>query len=55
MAANGEVQFHLGMANRALGRNEPALAAFRLAVAAAGEFPGKDDAKRQLAELEKAK
>lgn len=53
MAGSGEVQFHLGMANRALGRHEPALAAFRLAVAAAGEFAGKDEAKRQLAELEK--
>ena len=55
MAASGEVQYHLGMANRALGRNEPALAAFRIAAATAGEFPGKDEAKRQLVELEKAK
>jgi tetratricopeptide (TPR) repeat protein len=55
LTANGEVQYHVGLANRALGRNEPALAAFRLAVAVPGEFSGKDEATRQLAELEKAK
>ena len=55
LAANGEVQYHVGMVNRALGRNEPALAALRLALAAPGEFAGKDEAKRLVAELEKAK
>ena len=55
LTANGEVQYHVGLANRALGRNEAALAALRLAVAVPAEFSGKDDAKLQLAELEKAK
>ena len=55
LSANGEVQYHVGLANRALGRHEPALAAFRLAVAVPGEFSGKAEAKRILAELEQAK
>lgn len=55
MPGNGEVQYHLGLANRALGKNEPALAALRAAVAVNGDFPGKADAKRVLAEMEKAK
>ncbi len=55
MGANGEVQYHFGLVNRALGRTEPALAALRLAVGNAGDFPGKAEAKRILAEMEKAK
>ncbi|MEO6245056.1 MAG: tetratricopeptide repeat protein [Opitutaceae bacterium] len=55
LSTNGEVQYHVGVANRALGKKEPAIAAFRLAVAAPEEFAGKADAKRLLAELEAAK
>ncbi len=55
LSANGVVQYHLGLANRALGRTEPALGALRLAVAANGDFPGKAEAKRVLAEMESAK
>lgn len=52
---NGEVQYHLGLVNRALGKTEPALAALRVAAAAQEDFAGKADAKRVLAEMEKAK
>lgn len=55
LPGNAEVQYHLGLAHRALGKNEPALTALRAAVAVPGDFAGKDDAKRVLAELEKAK
>ena len=55
MPASGEVQYHFGLVNRALGKNEPALAALRVAAAVNGDFPGKADAKRVLAEMEKAK
>jgi tetratricopeptide (TPR) repeat protein len=49
---NPEVQFHFGMASRMLNKHEPALAAFRIAANGQANFPGKDEAKRQLAELE---
>jgi tetratricopeptide (TPR) repeat protein len=51
MPGSAEIQYHLGMVQRALGNNEAALAAFKLADAAPGNFAGKDEAKRQLAEL----
>lgn len=55
LPALGEIQYHLGMTQRALGKNDAALAALRAAVAAPGDFTGKEDAKRALAELDKAK
>ncbi|MBL9185914.1 MAG: tetratricopeptide repeat protein [Opitutaceae bacterium] len=55
MAGNPEVQYHLGLVNRALGKTEPALAALRLAAAAPGDFAGKADAKQVLAEMEKSR
>ncbi len=52
---NPEVQYHHGMAQKALGKNEKAVAAFRLAASQEGEFPRKNDAKRELAVLEQAR
>ena len=49
---NPEIQFHLGMANYMMGRTEEAQTAFRQAVATAGDFPGREEAKRQLSLLE---
>lgn len=51
--ANAEIQYHLGMVQRALGKNDAALAALRAAVNAPGDFVGKEDAQRALAELAK--
>jgi tetratricopeptide (TPR) repeat protein len=46
------VQYHLGMANYYLGREEPARLAFEKAIAAAADSPVKADAARRLAVLE---
>jgi len=48
-----EVQYHVGMVNLRLGHDEAARTALRLAAAAAGTYPGKDEATRELAALEK--
>jgi tetratricopeptide (TPR) repeat protein len=48
---NGEIQFHLGMTNYMMGRLDEARAALEKAVAASGDFPGKDEAKSRLALL----
>src|SRR6266513_575191 len=48
---NGEIQFHFGMANYMMGRLHEARAALEKAVAASGDFPGKDEAKSRLALL----
>ena len=50
----GEIQFHLGMANYMMGRLDEARAALEKAVAASGDFPGKDEAKSRLALLSQA-
>src|SRR5438270_2193515 len=47
----GEIQFHLGMANYMMGRLDEARAVLGKAVAALGDFPGKDEAKSRLALL----
>ena len=47
----GEIQFHLGMANYMMGRLDEARADLEKAVAASGDFPGKDEAKSRLAAL----
>ena len=49
---NPEIQFHLGMANYMMGRTDEAQTAFRQAVATAGDFPGREEAKRRLSLLE---
>ena len=48
---NPEIQFHLGMANYMMGQKDEARTAFRQAVAAPTDFPGKEEAKRQLSLL----
>jgi len=48
---NGEIQFHLGMANYMMGRPEEARAALEKAVASPRDFPGKDEAKSRLSLL----
>jgi tetratricopeptide (TPR) repeat protein len=48
---NGEIQFHLGMANYMVGRSEDARAALEKAAASPGDFPGKDEAKSRLSSL----
>ena len=53
LPGNPEVLLHLGLTNRMLGRNEAALAAFRVLTAAPANSPAKEEARRQLAELEK--
>src|SRR5438874_1908596 len=45
---NGEIQFHLGMANYMMGRSEDARAALEKAVASPRDFAGKDEAKSRL-------
>jgi tetratricopeptide (TPR) repeat protein len=45
---NGEIQFHLGMANYMMGRSEEARAALEKAVASPRDFAGKDEAKSRL-------
>ncbi len=52
MPDNPEIQFHLGMANYMMGRTEAARACLKQAVDAPVEFPGKEEARRQLAQLE---
>ena len=49
---NPEVQFHLGMACYMMGRMEDARAAFSKAVAAAEDFPEKEQARERLALLQ---
>ena len=49
---NPEIQFHLGMANSMMGRTDDARTAFRKAVAAPADFPGKEQSQRQLSSLE---
>jgi tetratricopeptide (TPR) repeat protein len=53
LAGNPEVQFHFGMASLKQGKSEAALTALRIAANASGDFSGKDEAKRQLALLDK--
>ena len=48
---NGEIQFHLGMANYMMGRSEDARAALEKAVASPRDFAGKDEAKSRLNSL----
>lgn len=48
-----EVQYHLGMVNKMLGNDEAARNALRLAAQSSGTFPGKDEATRELAQMEK--
>jgi tetratricopeptide (TPR) repeat protein len=48
---NPEVQFHFGMAGYMMGRTEVAQRAFRKAVDATVDFPGKDEAQRRLTML----
>src|SRR5438067_735150 len=45
---NGEIQFHLGMANYMMGRSEDARVALEKAVASPRDFAGKDEAKSRL-------
>jgi tetratricopeptide (TPR) repeat protein len=54
LPGNPEAQYHLGMVQRALGQNEAARASFKLAAAAPGDFSGREEVNRQLAELEQA-
>lgn len=49
---NGAIQYHLGMVNRALGQNEAARTAFRMAADTTGDASAKAEALRQLALLE---
>jgi len=55
MPNHPEVHYHLGMVQKALGKNDEAVAAFRAAANHAAEFSGKEDAKRQLALLEQGR
>ncbi|MBL9210161.1 MAG: tetratricopeptide repeat protein [Opitutaceae bacterium] len=48
---NGEILFHLGLASQQLGQNEIARAAFERASRLPGDFPGKDQIARRLADL----
>ena len=48
---NAEILYHLGLASRELGQNDLARAAFERAQKLPGEFPGKADLSRRLAEL----
>jgi tetratricopeptide (TPR) repeat protein len=45
---NGEIQFHLGMADYMMGRSDEARAALQKAVSIPGNFAGKDEAKSRL-------
>ncbi len=51
LAADPEVQFHLGMAHYMMGEEDPARVALQAAVAASKDFPGKEEARRRLAML----
>ena len=46
-----EIQFHLGMASYMMGQTDEARTAFRQAVAAPADFPGKDEAQQRLSLL----
>jgi tetratricopeptide (TPR) repeat protein len=48
---NGEIQFHLGMANYMMGRSDDARAALEKAVASPRDFAGKNEAKSRLSSL----
>jgi Flp pilus assembly protein TadD len=49
---NPEVQYHAGMAARQLGQSETARTYLQRAVAFAGDFPAKRDARKALGELQ---
>jgi exosortase C (VPDSG-CTERM-specific) len=51
LAADAEVQFHLGMAHYMMGEEGAARVALRAAVQDTKDFPGKDEARRRLAVL----
>jgi len=51
LAADAEVQFHLGMAHYMVGEEDPARVALQAAVQASKDFPGKEEARRRLAML----
>jgi len=51
LAADPEVQFHLGMAHYMLGEEDPARVALQAAVQAGKDFPGKEEGRRRLAML----
>jgi Flp pilus assembly protein TadD len=48
---NPQVQYHLGMAYQQIGDKEGARKALQVAVNSPAAFPGKDDARKALAEL----
>ena len=52
LPGNPEIQFHLGMANHAMGRLDEARTALRQAVATPADFPDKEEARRRLSSLE---
>lgn len=54
LPANPEVQYHLAMASQMAGQSDAARAAFRRALAAPFDFPGKADSQARLAQLEAA-
>lgn len=49
--ANGEFQYHLGLASQQLGQTDVARAAFERAARSGGTFTGKDQIAKRLAEL----
>jgi tetratricopeptide (TPR) repeat protein len=51
---HGEILYHLGLANEALGHNEAAQTAFRAAAEAPGDFQGKNQIAEKLAALPSA-
>ena len=54
MPDSPEVQYHLGMASQMAGKNEVARAAFQRAADSPRNFPGKEEIKARLAQLEGA-
>jgi tetratricopeptide (TPR) repeat protein len=51
LGGNPQVQYHLGMANRQVGDKDAARRALQVAVSSPADFPGKDEARKALAEL----
>jgi tetratricopeptide (TPR) repeat protein len=51
LAADPEVQIHLGMAHYMLAEEDPARVALQIAVQASKDFPGKEEGRRRLAML----
>jgi exosortase/archaeosortase family protein len=51
LAAQPDVQYHLGMAHYMLGEEDPARVALQAALQTSKDFPGKDEAGRRLAML----